>query len=109
MPRTTTETPPEADGVSLSHGLKQRHLSMIALGGVIGAGLFVGSGAGIAARAVRPRHPGRGAPSHPSPVTLAASVQLQVNCNKATRLRGDPPCPSTRFLTCRTTTPRWHP
>ncbi|CAL9311506.1 amino acid permease [Streptomyces sp. SudanB182_2057] len=46
---TTTETPPpRADG-SLSHGLKQRHLSMIALGGVIGAGLFVGSGAGIAA------------------------------------------------------------
>lgn len=34
---------------ALSHGLKQRHLSMIALGGVIGAGLFVGSGAGIAA------------------------------------------------------------
>ncbi|MEV7417610.1 amino acid permease [Streptomyces sp. NPDC089919] len=33
----------------LSNGLKQRHLSMIALGGVIGAGLFVGSGAGIAA------------------------------------------------------------
>ncbi|MFE0457733.1 amino acid permease [Kitasatospora sp. NPDC058965] len=33
----------------LAHGLKQRHLSMIALGGVIGAGLFVGSGAGIAA------------------------------------------------------------
>ncbi|MEU9609049.1 amino acid permease [Streptomyces sp. NPDC048057] len=37
------------DDVVLSHGLKQRHLSMIALGGVIGAGLFVGSGAGIAA------------------------------------------------------------
>jgi len=36
-------------GQQLSHGLKQRHLSMIALGGVIGAGLFVGSGAGIAA------------------------------------------------------------
>ncbi|QDY76743.1 amino acid permease [Streptomyces qinzhouensis] len=35
--------------VKLSQGLKQRHLSMIALGGVIGAGLFVGSGAGIAA------------------------------------------------------------
>ncbi|KUL38491.1 amino acid transporter [Streptomyces sp. NRRL F-4489] len=33
----------------LSHGLKRRHLSMIALGGVIGAGLFVGSGVGIAA------------------------------------------------------------
>jgi GABA permease len=29
--------------------LKNRHLSMIAIGGVIGAGLFVGSGAGIAA------------------------------------------------------------
>ncbi|GGJ37354.1 amino acid permease [Streptomyces brasiliensis] len=52
MPSTTVETPPQHDqreGVSLSHGLKQRHLSMIALGGVIGAGLFVGSGAGIAA------------------------------------------------------------
>ncbi|WP_399090978.1 amino acid permease [Streptomyces sp. BBFR2] len=36
-------------GGTLSNGLKQRHLSMIALGGVIGAGLFVGSGAGIAA------------------------------------------------------------
>lgn len=43
---------PAGDGSaqrSLAHGLKQRHLSMIALGGVIGAGLFVGSGAGIAA------------------------------------------------------------
>ncbi|CAM5310804.1 hypothetical protein SALBM217S_02688 [Streptomyces griseoloalbus] len=50
MPSTTpVETPTDTDGVSLSHGLKQRHLSMIALGGVIGAGLFVGSGAGIAA------------------------------------------------------------
>ncbi|MFD7437245.1 amino acid permease [Streptomyces sp. NPDC059861] len=49
MSRTTpVQAPPEADA-SLSHGLKQRHLSMIALGGVIGAGLFVGSGAGIAA------------------------------------------------------------
>nr|WP_245245054.1 amino acid permease [Streptomyces palmae] len=40
---------PHGSGTSLSQGLKQRHLSMIALGGVIGAGLFVGSGAGIAA------------------------------------------------------------
>ncbi|MCQ9136197.1 MULTISPECIES: amino acid permease [Streptomyces] len=48
MPSTTVSTPQESDAV-LSHGLKQRHLSMIALGGVIGAGLFVGSGAGIAA------------------------------------------------------------
>ncbi|PIM73471.1 amino acid transporter [Streptomyces sp. JV178] len=48
MPSSTVKAPPEQDA-SLSHGLKQRHLSMIALGGVIGAGLFVGSGAGIAA------------------------------------------------------------
>ncbi|MFJ3665173.1 amino acid permease [Streptomyces sp. NPDC090106] len=48
--RTTAPAPPGADApTALSHGLKQRHLSMIALGGVIGAGLFVGSGAGIAA------------------------------------------------------------
>ncbi|MCX5201210.1 amino acid permease [Streptomyces sp. NBC_00237] len=50
----TTDAPPTSDGTpasdgTLGHGLKQRHLSMIALGGVIGAGLFVGSGAGIAA------------------------------------------------------------
>ncbi|MFJ3795188.1 amino acid permease [Streptomyces sp. NPDC090088] len=57
MPHRSTpvETPPshEDGGVppspGLSPGLKQRHLSMIALGGVIGAGLFVGSGAAIAA------------------------------------------------------------
>ena len=30
--------------VELKKGLKQRHLTMIAMGGVIGAGLFVGSG-----------------------------------------------------------------
>jgi|GEM_PF-6296 len=33
---------------TLSKGLKQRHLTMIAIGGVIGAGLFVGSGVVIA-------------------------------------------------------------
>ncbi|MBW5425570.1 amino acid permease [Streptomyces sp. BG9H] len=43
-----SDAAPAADS-PLVHGLKQRHLSMIALGGVIGAGLFVGSGAGIAA------------------------------------------------------------
>ncbi|MFI1248190.1 amino acid permease [Streptomyces anulatus] len=51
-----TSTPAPAPGPSssavpaepLSHGLKQRHLTMLGLGGVIGAGLFVGSGAGIA-------------------------------------------------------------
>ncbi|WP_340379167.1 amino acid permease [Streptomyces sp. SS7] len=58
MPSSTVEAPQEPDATpgpdqgrthGLHQGLKQRHLSMIALGGVIGAGLFVGSGAGIAA------------------------------------------------------------
>ncbi|MFJ6717683.1 MULTISPECIES: amino acid permease [unclassified Streptomyces] len=45
-----TDKPAPADGLPpepLSHSLKQRHLTMLGLGGVIGAGLFVGSGAGI--------------------------------------------------------------
>lgn len=42
-PAPTGGLPPEP----LSHSLKQRHLTMLGLGGVIGAGLFVGSGAGI--------------------------------------------------------------
>src|SRR5215217_778844 len=33
-----------AESTELKKGLKQRHLTMIAIGGVIGAGLFVGSG-----------------------------------------------------------------
>jgi GABA permease len=33
-----------AETTELKRGLKQRHLTMIAIGGVIGAGLFVGSG-----------------------------------------------------------------
>ncbi|MBP5867323.1 amino acid permease [Streptomyces scabiei] len=48
--------PPQADSPGsssppspgLQAGLKNRHLSMIAIGGVIGAGLFVGSSSGIA-------------------------------------------------------------
>jgi GABA permease len=36
-----------ARGNELQHTLKRRHITMIALGGVIGAGLFVGSGAVI--------------------------------------------------------------
>ncbi|MFE4654255.1 amino acid permease [Streptomyces sp. NBC_01550] len=42
------DAPPPTPQEPLSHGLKQRHLTMLGLGGVIGAGLFVGSGAGIA-------------------------------------------------------------
>ncbi|MCT9087603.1 amino acid permease [Streptomyces sp. ASQP_92] len=52
MSRTTAPAPEDSRLTAdspLSHGLKQRHLSMIALGGVIGAGLFVGSGTAIAA------------------------------------------------------------
>ncbi|MFF4769355.1 amino acid permease [Streptomyces sp. NPDC001255] len=40
---------PAKNAEGLQQGLKGRHLSMIAIGGVIGAGLFVGSSAGIAA------------------------------------------------------------
>src|SRR5437763_1533102 len=47
MTTTLPEAPPAEPG--LKPGLKNRHLSMIAIGGVIGAGLFVGSGSGIAA------------------------------------------------------------
>ncbi|PRY48405.1 gamma-aminobutyrate:proton symporter (AAT family) [Geodermatophilus tzadiensis] len=39
---------PVTDPGDLHKGLRQRHLTMIAIGGVIGAGLFVGSGAIIA-------------------------------------------------------------
>ncbi|WP_328910163.1 amino acid permease [Streptomyces sp. NBC_00234] len=42
------DSSPTPQSEPLAHGLKQRHLTMLGLGGVIGAGLFVGSGAGIA-------------------------------------------------------------
>jgi GABA permease len=37
-----------AENMSLSRTLKSRHLSMISIGGIVGAGLFVGSSAAIA-------------------------------------------------------------
>lgn len=37
----------EAPSQPLRGGLRQRHLTLLAMGGVIGAGLFVGSGAGV--------------------------------------------------------------
>lgn len=47
MHETPTAGPTGTDE-PLAGGLKQRHMTMLGLGGVIGAGLFVGSGAGIA-------------------------------------------------------------
>ncbi|MCF3101734.1 amino acid permease [Streptomyces roseoverticillatus] len=44
-----TSAAPAGPATALPRGLKQRHLSMIALGGAVGAGLFVGSGVGIRA------------------------------------------------------------
>src|SRR5580700_5494286 len=41
--------PGTAPSSGLRHSLKQRHMTMISLGGVIGAGLFVGSGVVITA------------------------------------------------------------
>ncbi len=37
-----------ADGPGLARDLRQRHVTMISIGGIIGAGLFVGSSSGIA-------------------------------------------------------------
>ncbi|OAH15243.1 amino acid permease [Streptomyces jeddahensis] len=53
LAKADTETPSSGqsqpgNGDGLKAGLKNRHLSMIAIGGVIGAGLFVGSSSGIA-------------------------------------------------------------
>jgi GABA permease len=52
QPTPTPAGPPSGrpgkPGDGLQAGLKNRHLTMIAIGGVIGAGLFVGSSSGIA-------------------------------------------------------------
>ncbi|WP_188865962.1 GABA permease [Pseudomonas asuensis] len=45
----TIKTHPSSDGTSLSPSLKPRHVTMLSIAGVIGAGLFVGSGHAIAA------------------------------------------------------------
>jgi GABA permease len=46
---TVTAATGAADDHSLSRSLRPRHVSMITIGGIIGAGLFVGSSAAIAA------------------------------------------------------------
>ncbi|MGW7674631.1 amino acid permease [Streptomyces sp. NPDC054775] len=48
LSKAGSDLSPDGHGAGLQAGLKNRHLSMIAIGGVIGAGLFVGSSAGIA-------------------------------------------------------------
>jgi L-asparagine transporter-like permease len=45
---TADSTPSETREGQLSPGLKPRHMTMIALGGIIGAGLFLGPSAVIA-------------------------------------------------------------
>ena len=44
----TQGTALDANALALSRGLRSRHVTMISIGGIIGAGLFVGSSAGIA-------------------------------------------------------------
>jgi len=49
LPQTGAEIYPGEPQVELGRSLKSRHVAMIAIGGIIGAGLFVGSSASIAA------------------------------------------------------------
>src|SRR2546430_11227681 len=48
FPYTTLFRSPDSGSSGLRRALRRRHMHMIALGGVIGAGLFVGSGVVIA-------------------------------------------------------------
>lgn len=47
LDRADTPTPPTPDGDGLRRGLEARHMNMIAIGGAIGTGLFLASGATI--------------------------------------------------------------
>jgi GABA permease len=48
VPQTGAELYPGEDPAKLGRSLKSRHVAMIAIGGIIGAGLFVGSSSAIA-------------------------------------------------------------
>lgn len=45
--RSSRETAQDEDGSGLAHSLRRRHMALIAIGGSVGAGLFIGSGAVI--------------------------------------------------------------
>jgi aromatic amino acid permease len=47
-PTARPTPPPSEEARALGHGLRTRHLTMMGLGSAIGAGLFLGSGVGIA-------------------------------------------------------------
>jgi hypothetical protein len=51
---------PEDQDTGLKRSLRSRHMTMISLGGVIGAGLFVGSGAVMNQTALAARRTGLG-------------------------------------------------
>jgi hypothetical protein len=87
---------------SLQQGLKNRYVGMIAIGGVIGAGLFVGSGAGEPGRAASLPPPSGGSlrPGHDSGRRGHASmpeIATQLRCprsptpRQATGQRSRPP------------------
>lgn len=44
---SSEETTPTDNGSGLAHSLRRRHMALIAIGGSVGAGLFIGSGAVI--------------------------------------------------------------